>query len=312
MGKTENKLNLKIRDLKLSNPLILASGCIEYAQELSCDIPYEQFGALITKTITLSKRSGNPMPRTCEVAAGLINSIGIQNEGLEYYINVLLPKYSVIKIPIICSIAGFTIEEYMQLALHLDKEDFVKALEVNISCPNLETVNDKKIIFSQDEHMSYGVIKAIRESTSKPVIAKLSPEVTDISAIAQSVVDAGCDAITVANTYPAMAVDIETRKSKLGSISGGISGPAIKPLTLKKLWDVYNTVDVPIIASGGVVSAEDALEYIITGATFIELGTVNFINPGAFNQIKDGINKYLSLNKIEYEKLIGALKNEKI
>ncbi|MDP8234382.1 MAG: dihydroorotate dehydrogenase, partial [Candidatus Saelkia tenebricola] len=225
MGKDLIDFNIDISGLKFQNPVVVLSGCMEYDEELDYLMPLNQLAAFITKTITLDERAGNPMPRTCEVTSGLINSIGLQNKGLYYYLREVLPVLkNKIDLPIVTSIAGFTIKEYASIASLLDKEENISAIEANISCPNLEKGVDGNSIFAQDEYMSYGVVKAIKESTSKPVIVKISPEVTDIRAIAQAVVDAGCDAVTVANTYPAMAVDIKTRKSKLGSVSGGLSG----------------------------------------------------------------------------------------
>ncbi len=313
MGKDLMDLSVDVSGLKFQNPVVILSGCMEYDDDFQECIPVNQLAAYITKTITLAERSGNPTPRTCEAAAGLINSVGLQNKGLYYYIKETLPELKeLINIPIIASIAGFTIEEYASVASRLDKEDTVSALEVNISCPNLEKGISENTIFAQDAYMSYGVVKAVKESTAKPVIVKLAPEVTDIKAIAQAVVDAGCDALTVANTYPAMAVDIKFRRPKLGAVTGGLSGPCIKPLTLKKVWDVHTTVDVPLIASGGIMNAEDALEYIIAGASLIGLGTVNFINPRAGLEIIKGIRSYLTENKLKYNELIGSLKVEKI
>jgi len=309
MGEDLN-LTVECWGIKFQNPVIVSSGCWEYDEVISDVFPFKHCGAVVTKTITLDKREGNPMPRTAEVTHGMLNSIGLQNEGIYYYVKKVLPKLSnELQVPIITSIAGFSIEEYAGITSHLDRESQVAAIEINISCPNLERSEEENLLFAQDAYMSYGVVKAVRESTSKPVIVKLSPDVTDITTIAQAVVDAGADGITVANTYQAMTVDVETRRPKLANIVGGLSGPAIKPLTLKKLWEVYNSVKtVPIIASGGIVSYEDALEYIICGATFIALGTVNFINPSAPLDIISGIKNYLVRHNLSYTQLIGSLK----
>jgi dihydroorotate dehydrogenase (NAD+) catalytic subunit len=311
MGK-DIDLRQKIGDLLLKNPLITASGCLEYDEELLELIPLNEFGAFTTKTITLNKMEGNPMPRTCEVASGLLNSIGLQNEGLYDYIGKKLPKLREnLQIPIIASIGGFKIEEFATLASHLDREEGVSAIEVNISCPNIEAQDKWGINFSQDEHMSYGVVKAVRESTTKPLIVKLSPDVTQITAIAQAVVDAGADAVVIANTFPAMAIDIEDRKPKLGNIVGGLSGPAIKPIILRKVWQVYKSgIGVPIIACGGIMTPNDALEYIIAGANFISIGTVNFINPKAGIEILEGIRDYLTQKGLTFNELVGSLKIE--
>ena len=313
MGQDLVDLKVEIAGLTLKNPLIISSGCLEYDKDLEDIIPVNELGALVTKTLTLEPRQGNPSPRTVEVKSGLLNSIGLQNKGLYYYISNILPQLrESVQVPIICSIAGFTIEEYSRLASHLEREEGISALEINISCPNLEKGEKENKIFAQDEYMSYGVVKAVRESTDKPLIVKLSPEVTDIRTIAQAVLDAGCDALTVANTYPALAIDLETRRPRLGTLSAGLSGPAIKPLTLRKVWDVYNIVDVPIIASGGIMDKNDALEYIIAGASVVSLGTVNFINPRAALEILKGLQNYLKKNNISYEQLRGSLKYEAV
>jgi dihydroorotate dehydrogenase (NAD+) catalytic subunit len=308
MGKNLD-LSLECWGIKFQNPIIIASGCIEYDPSLSEIFPFKKCGAIVTKTITLDERDGNPMPRTVEVNCGMLNSIGLQNKGIYHYVKKTLPKISnELQIPIITSIAGFSIEEYAGIASHLDREKAVSAIEINISCPNLKRSKDENLLFARDPYMSYGVVKAVRESTTKPIIVKLSPDVSDIVSVAQAVVDAGADGLTVANTYPGMAIDIETRKPKLGNVTGGVSGPAIKPLSLKKLWDVYTNIrNVPIIASGGIMDAHDALEYIIAGATFVSLGTVNFINPGAVVEIISGIQDYLTRHKLNYSQLIGSL-----
>ncbi len=306
MGKA--MIPIEIASLKLRSPIILSSGCVECDPSVKT-VPFSKVGAIITKTVTLKECSGNPMPRTSEVDFGLINSIGLQNKGLNDYIDRVLPKIKEsLDCLIIASISGFTIEEFAEIATAIDREDVVSAIEVNISCPNLEKDNESGLtIFAQDEHMSYGVIKAVRESSSKPIIAKLSPDVTDIRSVAQAVSDAGADAITVANTYSAMAIDIFTRKPKIAKVTGGLSGPAIKPLTLKRVWDVYNTVDLPIIASGGIMDYKDGLEYIIAGATLLSIGTANFINPNVAEEIANGIEDYLGERKMEYKDLIGSL-----
>lgn len=300
-------LIIQIGELKLTSPLIVSSGCCEINSETMELIDLNQFGAYVTKTITFNERKGNPMPRTVEVTAGLLNSIGLQNDGLYGFLNKLLKLRQEVAIPIIASIAGFSIEEFAKLASHLAREKFIRALELNISCPNLEKGRDVEIMFAQDEHLSYGVVKAVRETTNLTLIVKLSPLVTNITSIAQAVWDAGADAITVANTYPAMAIDIKTRKPKLGAVTGGLSGPAIKPLTLRAVWDVYQVVKIPIIASGGIMNWEDAIEYIIAGATALAVGTALFINPKVGGEIIEGITKYLQEMGIGYHELIGSL-----
>ncbi len=305
MGKNLPDISIEFAGLKLHTPVLLSSGCCELSQKTLDLLPLDILGAVITKTITLDKQEGNAVPRTCEASSGLINSIGLQNEGLYHYIKKVLPgimKFT--DLPVISSIGGNSMEEYATLASHLEREKGVSALEVNISCPNV----GEKLLFSRDVYMSYGVVKAVRESTDKPVIVKLSPDVADIKDIALAVADAGCDALTVGNTYPALAVDIATRRSKLAAGYGGLSGPAIKPLTMKRLREVFETVRLPLIASGGIMNSQDALEYIIAGATSVALGSLNFVNPGAARDIVVGIRNYLSDTGTSYRALIGSLR----
>jgi dihydroorotate dehydrogenase (NAD+) catalytic subunit len=302
-------LSIEIGKLKLNNPVIVSSGCCEITDDIIEISGINELGAYISKTVTFNERKGNPQPRTTEVSCGILNSIGIQNEGLYGFLNNKLPKLiQKLRIPIIVSIGGSTIEEFAKLASHLTREKKIQAIEVNISCPNLDKRYETHGMFSQDEHLSYGVIKAVRETTDLPLVAKLSPMVTNIVSIAQAVWDAGCDAITVANTYPAMAIDIEKRKSKLGAITGGLSGPAIKPITLKHVWDVSPIIRIPIIASGGIMSWQDALEYIIAGAMGVAIGTAVFVKPDIGIEIINGIRSYLEKHNVSYKQLIGSLK----
>jgi dihydroorotate dehydrogenase (NAD+) catalytic subunit len=299
-------LSVHIGELKLKTPVLVASGTFGYAQEFEDFINLKELGALVTKTITLKPRLGNPPPRTCEAPAGMLNSIGLENPGLEAFINEKIPYLAKIGVPVIVSIASeYDPKEFVILSQRLDKIKAVCAIELNISCPNLKS---KKLI-SQDPRTTHDLIKAVRKATRKVLITKLSPNVTDITEIALAAQEAGSDALSLVNTLSAMCIDTKTRKAKLASISGGLSGPSIRPVALKMVWDVYKKVKVPIIGMGGIIGTLSALEFFIAGATAVAVGTANFINPGVSSEIIGGLEKYLRQNKINsIKELTGSLK----
>jgi len=308
-------LSVNIGRLKLKNPVMVASGTFGYAEEFKDYLNLNSLGAVITKTITLKPRAGNPMPRTCETAAGMLNAIGLENSGVEVFIKEKLPVLKKIGTPIIVSIASEgNPEEFTILAQRLDKIKEIAALELNISCPNLRTTvgTARRVapaLISQNAQATYGVVKIVRKVTDKTIITKLSPNVTDIAEIAKAAQDAGSDAVSLVNTFLGMAIDINKRKPKLANITGGLSGPAIKPIALRMVWEVFKTVDIPVIGIGGIMTAQDALEFIIAGAAAIEVGTANFVNPSAASDIIEGLTKYLKDNKIKTLKgLIGSIK----
>jgi len=298
-------LNVKIGKLKLKNPVMVASGTFGYAEEFKDFFDVKNLGAIVTKTITLNPRPGNPMPRTCETAAGMLNSIGLENPGLDVFIKENLPKLKDIGVPIVVSIASEkNPAEFIELASRLDKIDEVCALELNISCPNL-----KNKLISQDARATYSVVNAVRKMMDKTIITKLSPNVTDITEIAKVAQDAGSDAISLVNTFLGMAIDADTKKSKLANITGGLSGPAVKPIALRMVYEAASAVKIPVIGIGGIITALDAIEFIIAGAQAVQVGTANFINPRSAQDIIDGLTKYLKENKINrLEDLKGSLK----
>ncbi len=296
---------VKIGNVKLKNPVMVASGTFGYGTEFEGIADMHRLGALVTKTITLKARAGNRPPRIIETPAGMLNSIGLENPGIECFLRERLPLIKRLKIPVIVSIAGEGIQEYEELARRLDAVDEVTALEVNISCPNVRT----RRLFAQDEEDTKKVVKAVRAATKKPVITKLSPNVTDIVSIAQAAESAGSDAISLINTIAAMAVDIEKRESKLGNVTGGLSGPAIKPVALLMVWKVFHEVDIPVIGMGGIMNWRDAVEFIICGATGVHIGTANFVNPNTAAEVALGIEQYLREEDIkDINDLIGSLK----
>jgi len=306
---------VKIGKLKLKNPVMAASGT--FGTEYGELVDIKALGAIVAKTITLKPRQGNPPPRLVETAAGMINSIGLENPGLEDFIKEKLPKFLKFKVPVIVSISADTMEEFKEIARGLNKTD-ISGIELNLSCPNIKVrrfagspVRQSDVLISQDAKATYNAVKTVRKETNKTLIAKLTPNVTDITEIAKAAEDAGGDAISLVNTFMAMAVDIETRTPKLGNISGGLSGPAIKPIALKMVWDTFNKVSIPIIGIGGIMDCKDALEFIICGAAAVQVGTANFINPKTSVGIIEGIEKYLKVNKMgDIRKLTGSLKTK--
>jgi len=298
-------LEVTLGPLKLPNPVMVASGTFGYGLEYSSLLDISKLGGIVVKGLSLKPRPGNPPPRIVETCAGLINSIGLENVGVEDFINKKLPLLLKRDVPVIVNILGNTVEEYAEVGNILSDAEGISALEINISCPNVKSGG---IIFGTDPKQAYNVVSAVRKNTSLPLITKLTPNVTDIGMMAKVVVEAGTDIISAINTVSAMAVDINTRKPKLANVFGGLSGPAIKPIALKKVWDVVNTVDVPVIGIGGISSYEDALEFLLIGAQAIQVGTANFINPGTSIEIIEGIRSFLERNNIDdINKFIGSL-----
>ncbi|NQT30552.1 MAG: dihydroorotate dehydrogenase, partial [Candidatus Saganbacteria bacterium] len=264
-----------------------------------------KLGAIVTKTITLKAREGNPPPRVCETASGMLNSIGLQNKGIKDFIKNQLPFLAKFKTPTIANIAGDSAQEYVELAKILNKESTVKGIEINISCPN---VTKGGMFFCFDPKATAELVKSVRKVTSLPIIVKLSPNVTDIALIAKEAEAAGADAISLINTLLGMAIDIETGKPKLGAITGGLSGPAIKPVAVRMVWQVAKVVKIPVIGIGGIMDGNDAIEFFLAGASAIQVGTANFVDTQAPIRIVNEIKEYLDKHKIEdYRKLVGNL-----
>lgn len=306
-------LEVKIGRLRLKNPVMVASGTFGYAEEFKGFVDLKKIGAIVTKTITLNPRKGNPPPRTCETAAGMLNSIGLENPGVEIFIKEKLPFLRQTGVPIIISIASEgDPKEFIELSQRLDSLKEVSAIELNISCPNIKpqaTSHKSQGLISQDPHATYEVVKGVRKVTRKTLITKLSPNVTDIAEIARAAESAGTDAISLVNTFYGMSIDVATKMPKLGNVIGGLSGPAIKPLALFMVREVYQKTRLPIIGMGGIMNVYDALEFFITGATAVSIGTANFINPKITVEIIEGVELYLRKNKINnIASLIGSIK----
>ncbi len=300
-------IKINIGKLKLKNPVMVASGTFGYAQEFKDFMDLKQLGAVVTKTITIRPRAGNLPPRTCETPAGMLNSIGLENPGLEVFIREKLPLLKKIGVPVIVSIASEgDPDEFSILAKRLDKIKEVSAIELNISCPN---VKSHVQLISQDPHATFEVVKKTRQATSKILITKLSPNVTCVSDIALSAQRAGSDAVSLINTLTGMSIDVEKRASKIAAGIAGLSGPAVRPVAVKMVWEVYNKVKIPIIGMGGIIDTKSALEFFIAGATAVSTGTANFINPGVSIEIIEGLKNYLKRKGIKNIKdIFGSLK----
>ncbi len=290
--------------LTLKNPIMSASGTFAYGEEFSEIFDLSLMGAVVTKGLSLNPKKGNPTPRVFETPCGLINAIGLENIGVDAFVREKLPFLRQFDVPIIANFFGSVLEEYEQTAEKLNI-DGLSALEMNVSCPN---VKKGGIEFGKDPGTLFSLISKVRSVTDKPLLIKLSPMVTDICEMALAAQEAGADAITCANTIPAMAIDEETRRPVLGNITGGLSGPAIKPVSLKLVWDVHKCVRIPIIASGGIVSYRDVIQFILAGATAVEIGSAALRDPLCFSRIIRDIEDYLARHSLErISDLIGKL-----
>ncbi|MGE5582507.1 MAG: dihydroorotate dehydrogenase [Bacillota bacterium] len=300
---SEPSLQVKIAGLTLKNPLLPASGTYGYGREYLPFFAPDLFGAVVTKGVSLEPWPGNPPPRIAETPAGMLNAIGLQNPGVQNFIAEALPFLRNFQLPVIVNIVGKTKADYIEVARILSGYPEVSGFELNISCPNIK---EGGIAFGTDPRMAYEITKAVRESTKLPLIVKLSPNVTDITAIARRVEEAGADALSMINTLQGMAIDIKNRRPVLGNIMGGLSGPAIKPVALRMVWQVYQKVSLPIIGMGGIVSAADALEFIMAGATAVAVGTGTFKDPFTVKKVIDGIREFLAAENItELSQILG-------
>ncbi len=282
-------LNVQLNRLKLANPIMVASGTFGYAREMAAFVDFRGLGAIIPKTITPQPRLGNPPSRTVEVSSGLLNSIGLDNDGLDAFVAKHLDYLLSLETAIIANIAGKNTDEFVQMAERLGKYPQLAGLELNISCPNVSGGVD----FGTDPELAAQVVARVRDASPLPVIAKLTPNVTDIVEIAEAAAEAGADAVSLVNTFQGMAIDWRRRKPILGNVIGGLSGPAIKPMALRIVWQVAQAVNVPIIGIGGIQSLDDVMEFIVAGATAVQIGTANFYNPGLANKLVDQLSEAL-------------------
>jgi dihydroorotate dehydrogenase (NAD+) catalytic subunit len=297
-------LSVKIGNVVLKNPVMPASGTFGIESCQVCEV--DKIGVIVPKSVTLNPREGNKPPRVVETVGGMLNSVGIQNKGLIDFLDHIIPFYKQrYNVPLMASISAYSIDEFKQMVQMLQDDGRADLIELNISCPNLEAGGKAFGMSCQD---TYDIVKSVREISDKPLIPKLTPNVTDITEIALAAEEAGADGVSLTNTYIGMAIDIHSRKPKLGNIIGGLSGPAIKPISLRMVWQVAQKISIPIIGIGGIQSWEDAIEYFLAGATAIQVGTYNFVNPNAMVDIINGIENYMQQYKIQDIKdIIGQL-----
>lgn len=298
-------LSVNIGELKMKNPVMTASGTFGYGEEFEDFINIERIGGIIVKGTTLHKREGNPYPRMAETPSGMLNAVGLQNKGAKYFAEHIYPRIKSLDTNIIVNVSGSAIDDYVKTAEIINELDNISAIELNISCPN---VKEGGMAFGVTTKGAYNVVKAVREAYKKTLIVKLSPNVTDITEIARSAEDSGADSVSLINTLLGMAIDAERKRPLLSTITGGLSGPAVKPIALRMVWQVANVVKIPVIGMGGIMDWKDAVEFMLAGASAIQIGTANFIDPTITIQVEKGINDYLERHKIKSVRdIIGAL-----
>jgi dihydroorotate dehydrogenase (NAD+) catalytic subunit len=307
-GEQSVDLRVELAGLELRNPVVTASGTFASGREYADFVDLSRLGAVVTKGVSSVPWAGNDSPRIAETASGMLNSIGLQNPGVEAFVAGDLAWLESVDVPVIVNVAGHTVAEYAEAAERLDAHEAVDALELNISCPNVDAGG---MVFGTDCASAAEVTRVVRAVTRKPLIVKLSPNVTDIAEIARAVEAAGADAISLINTLLGMAIDARTRRPKLARVVGGLSGPAIKPVALRMVWQVYRAVEVPIIGMGGIMTGEDAVEFMLAGATAVGVGTASFVDPRAAAMVVDGIAEFcLEQGVMRAADLTGALKPE--
>jgi dihydroorotate dehydrogenase (NAD+) catalytic subunit len=302
-------LKVKIGKTMFSNPVWVASGTFGYAEEFEGLVDLKQVGAILTKTVTLCEREGNPPPRIVETPSGLLNSIGLENKGIDHFKDEIYPSLKKIGTSIVVSIAGCNKKEFTDCAEKLAGKDAPDAVEVNLSCPNVAHAGAKYSLMAQDARTTESIIKAVRKKTKGTLIAKLTPNVTDITEIARAAEAAGADAVSLVNTYMGMMVDVEKMQPVLGNVIGGLSGPAIKPMALKSVMDTYGSVKIPVIGIGGIMTGTDVAEFMLAGASAVQVGTANLADPDAYNRILKEFKEYLDKQGIAKAKsLTGKLR----
>jgi len=299
-------LSVNIGNLVLKNPIMTASGTFGYGEEFAPFVELANLGGIVVKGISIEPRPGNPPPRIIETEGGMLNAIGLQNVGVHKFIENKIPMLEKLNTTVIVNILGDSVEDYGNIAKILEPYETIQAVEVNISCPN---VKKGGVAFGTDPEMAARVTKAVKENTSKPVIIKLSPNVTDITSMARAVEAAGADSICLINTLIGMAIDVEKRKPVLANVIGGLSGPAIKPVALRMVYQVAQAVKIPVIGIGGITSLNDVLEFLIAGASAVQVGTANFVNPAVSGELVKGLEDYLLNNNCTLDELIGSIHN---
>src|SRR5215475_6012786 len=289
-------LSVRIGALTLKNPVIAASGCFGYGVEYADIVDLSSLGGIVVKGLFLNEREGHPAPRIVETPAGMLNAIGLQGIGVRRFVEEKLPELRARNVTVVVNVCGTSVDEYAEVSRILSDAEGVHAIELNISCPNIK---EGGIQFGCSLHGTHDVVRAVRKATRLPLIPKLTPNVTDVASFARASEDAGADAVSLVNTFLAMAIDVESRRPELSNIVGGLSGPAIRPIAVRMVYECRRAVNIPVIGMGGIASARDALEFIIAGANAVQVGTANFVDPLIWGKLLDGIQQYLQRHKIE-------------
>jgi len=302
---TDLDLTTRIGSLTLKNPLIAASGCFGYGVEYADVVDLSTLGAIVSKGLFLKEREGHPAPRIVETPAGMLNAIGLQGIGARRFVDEKLPELRARGATVIVNVCGTTLDEYVEVSRIISDADGVAAIELNISCPNIK---EGGIQFGCSLNGTFDVVSAVRKVTRLPVIPKLTPNVTDVASFARAAEEAGADAVSLVNTFLAMVIDVETRRPKISNVVGGLSGPAIRPIAVRMVYECRQTVKIPILGMGGIASARDALEFIIAGAAAVQVGTANFVDPFIWQKLADGIGDYMTRHQIAaVADLVGAV-----
>jgi dihydroorotate dehydrogenase (NAD+) catalytic subunit len=299
-------LSVDIGGIRMKTPVMVASGTFGYGPEYADLMDLNQLGAIVVKGICLEATKGNPTPRTVEVTSGLINAIGLQNPGVSGFVHDYMPFLRKYQVPVIVNIWGKTVEEYAEVAARFDEVEGIAGLEVNVSCPNIK---EGRCLFGANPEMFKRVVTEVRTRTRLPLIVKLAPDLTNITSFAKMAQECGANAISLINSIPAMAIDIETRRPKLGNVTGGLSGPAIRPIAIKLVWEAAKAVKIPVIGIGGIMNANDAIEFMIAGASAVAVGTANFVDPGTAMKVTEGLRSYLQRHSMtSLKELVGSVK----
>ena len=298
-------LAVHIGSLELPNPLIAASGCFGYGVEYADVVDLASLGGVAVKGLFLTEREGHVPPRIAETPSGMLNAIGLQGIGVHRFVREKLPRLRELGARVVVNVCGTSLDEYAEVSRILSDHEGVAAIELNISCPNIK---EGGIQFGCSLHGTHDVTNAVRKVTTLPIIPKLTPNVTDVASFARAAEDAGADAVSLVNTFLAMAIDVETRRPKLSNVLGGLSGPAIRPIAVRMVWECYRTVSIPVIGMGGITNADDVVEFMLAGATAVQIGTINFADPFVWNKVLEGLRDYMTRHGVtRVTDLIGAV-----
>lgn len=297
-------LSVDLNGLKLRNPVLLASGCVGYGHEYQHLVDYSRIGGIVTKSVSPLPRAGNPPPRIWETPGGMLNAIGLENPGVDRFVSEKMTLLRTLPTAIIASVVGGTMDEFADVAAKMDREDTLQALELNISCPNVSHGTD----FGRDPEAAETIVRHVRKRTGKPILVKLTPEAPDVAAIARAAEKGGAHAITLCNTWRGLAIDVETGRPRIANVTGGLSGPAIRPLALRLTWEVARAVKIPVIGIGGIATASDALEFLMAGASAVQVGTALFADPAAPEAIVDGLSAWCVRKNVTLASIVGSFR----